>query len=53
MWEYNMSLEEFVEKFLKDHAEEVEEILELIDTVKDVLPNNAFYFTIQVTCNEH
>jgi hypothetical protein len=48
-----MSLEEFVEAFLRDNVDEVEEILRVIDSVKDVLPNNAFYYTVQVTCNEH
>jgi len=48
-----MSLEEFVEDFLNDHPSEVEEILRVIDAVKDVLPSNAFYFTVEVTCNEH
>jgi hypothetical protein len=48
-----MSLEEFIEDTLKVHEEEVKDILRLIDITKDMLPNNAFYFTVQVTCNEH
>jgi hypothetical protein len=48
-----MSLQEFVEDFLENNTDEVEEILRIIDSVKDVLPNNAFYFTVKVTCNEH
>jgi hypothetical protein len=48
-----MTLEEFVENFLRNNADEVQEILREIDTVKDLLPSNAFYFTVEVTCNEH
>ncbi|MEM2905075.1 MAG: hypothetical protein QW587_04975 [Candidatus Bathyarchaeia archaeon] len=45
-------MEEFVEGFLEARQTEVEEVLRLIELVKDVLPNNAFYFTVNVTCNE-
>jgi len=47
-----MALDEFVKSFLEAHDEEVEEIIRLIDLVKDMTPSNAFYFTVSATCNE-
>ena len=48
-----MSLEEFVKSFNESHQKEVEETLRLIELVREMLPNNAFYFTVSATCNEH
>ena len=48
-----MSLTEFIDSALKANKEDMAELLRLIDAVKDILPSNAFYFTVSATCNEH
>jgi hypothetical protein len=47
-----VSLQEFIHSVLEARKEDLEEILHVIKEVRDILPSNAFYFTVSATCNE-
>jgi hypothetical protein len=47
------ALSQFVENSLKNPTGDIQDILDLIETVRDMIPSDAFYFSISMACNEH
>lgn len=47
----DLPLARFVEGTLKEQGEETREVLELMRIIEDMIPTDAFYYTVSLTCN--